>query len=71
MARPLRLNLPGGFYHVTSRGNERKEIFAGEEELEKYVCGTQTGRAGNVCGWVGLLECGLSLTPFGKKNKEI
>jgi len=33
MARPLRLNLPGGFYHVTSRGNERKEIFAGEEEL--------------------------------------
>ena len=37
MARPLRLNLPGGFYHVTSRGNERKEIFAGEEELEKFV----------------------------------
>ena len=37
MARPLRLHLPGGFYHVTSRGNERKEIFAGEEELEKFV----------------------------------
>jgi len=37
MARPLRLNLPGGFYHVTSRGNERKEIFTGEEELEKFV----------------------------------
>jgi REP element-mobilizing transposase RayT len=37
MTRPLRLNVPGGFYHVTSRGNERKEIFAGEEEREKFV----------------------------------
>ncbi len=32
MARPLRLNMPGGYYHVTSRGNERREIFSGDEE---------------------------------------
>jgi REP element-mobilizing transposase RayT len=37
MARPLRLNLPGGYYHVTSRGNERKEIFSGDEEREKFL----------------------------------
>jgi REP element-mobilizing transposase RayT len=28
MARPLRINYPGAFYHVTCRGNERKNIFA-------------------------------------------
>jgi len=27
MARPLRITFPGAFYHVTSRGNERKNIF--------------------------------------------
>jgi REP element-mobilizing transposase RayT/DNA-binding CsgD family transcriptional regulator len=27
MARPLRIHLPGGFYHTTLRGNHREEIF--------------------------------------------
>jgi REP element-mobilizing transposase RayT len=27
MARALRIERPGGRYHVTARGNERKEIF--------------------------------------------
>ena len=27
MARPLRLELPGGIYHVTASGNERGSIF--------------------------------------------
>jgi hypothetical protein len=27
MARPLRIQFPGAFYHITSRGNERKDIF--------------------------------------------
>jgi len=27
MARQLRIEFPGAFYHVTSRGNERKAIF--------------------------------------------
>ena len=50
MARPLWLNRPRGFYHVTSRGNERKEIFAGEEVLEIFVCKIQTGGTGKVGG---------------------
>jgi len=28
MAHPLRINYPGTFYHVTSRGNERKDVSA-------------------------------------------
>jgi hypothetical protein len=27
MARPLCITYPGAFYHITSRGNERKAIF--------------------------------------------
>ena len=33
MARPLRLQVAGGVYHVISRGNERQEIFRDDELL--------------------------------------
>ena len=35
MTRPLRLHVPGGFYHVTLRGNHRQDIFRtpGDREL--------------------------------------
>jgi REP element-mobilizing transposase RayT len=37
MARPLRITYPGAFYHVTSRGNERKEIFKSRRDREKCL----------------------------------
>ena len=37
MARPLRITYPGAFYHVTSRGNERKKIFKTERDREKFL----------------------------------
>ena len=37
MARPLRVNLPGGYYHVTSRGNERKKIFLHARDREIFL----------------------------------
>jgi REP element-mobilizing transposase RayT len=37
MARPLRIEYPGGFYHVTSRGNERKEIYRSRRDREKFL----------------------------------
>ena len=36
MARPLRINYSGAFYHVTSRGNERKNIFKSKRDREKF-----------------------------------
>jgi len=36
MARPLRINFPGAFYHVTSRGNEQKNIFKSKRDREKF-----------------------------------
>ena len=37
MARPLRITYPGAFYHVTSRGNERKDIFKSKRDRERFL----------------------------------
>ncbi len=37
MSRPLRIEFPGAFYHVTSRGNARKKIFLNEIDRESFV----------------------------------
>jgi len=37
MARPLRITYPGAFYHVTSRGNERKAVFKSQRDREKFL----------------------------------
>lgn len=37
MARPLRVQYPGAVYHVTSRGNERKEIFRSEGDKQEFL----------------------------------
>ena len=37
MARPLRVEYEGAFYHITSRGNERKDIFKSEKDKEKFL----------------------------------
>jgi len=37
MARALRIEFPGAFYHVTSRGNERKAIFRSLRDRERFL----------------------------------
>ncbi len=37
MARPLRIAFPGAFYHITSRGNERKAVFKSNRDREKFL----------------------------------
>ncbi|MGD2271949.1 MAG: transposase [Desulfobacterales bacterium] len=37
MARALRINYPDAFYHVTSRGNEGKNVFKSHRDREKFV----------------------------------
>jgi putative transposase len=32
MSRPLRIELSGGLYHVTSRGDRREDIYLTEED---------------------------------------
>lgn len=37
MARPLRLELAGGLYHITSRGNSRHDIYLEDEDRENWL----------------------------------
>ena len=44
MARPLRIELAGGFYHVTSRGDRRDDIFDDDADRISWL-----ELFGNVC----------------------
>ncbi|MDA3902779.1 MAG: transposase, partial [Desulfuromusa sp.] len=37
MSRQLRIVYPGAYYHVTSRGNERKDVFKSQRDREKFL----------------------------------
>ena len=37
MARPLRIEREGGWYHVTSRGNERKAIYRDDRDRQHFL----------------------------------
>jgi putative transposase len=37
MGRQLRIEYPGAYYHVTARGNERKDIFKSNRDREKFL----------------------------------
>ena len=37
MARPLRIQYPGAFYHVTCRGNERRKIFIDDDDRGRFL----------------------------------
>ncbi|AMV73076.1 transposase [Desulfuromonas carbonis] len=37
MGRPLRIEYPGAFYHVTARGNEQREIYKSVADRERFL----------------------------------
>ena len=37
MTRPLRILIPGGFYHVTCRGNERRAIYRDDQDRSLFL----------------------------------
>ena len=37
MARPLRLGIPGGVYHVMSRGNAQQDIFFDDHDRRRFL----------------------------------
>lgn len=44
MARPLRIEYEGAFYHITSRGNEPKRIFFSKGDYDKFKEYLQEGQ---------------------------
>lgn len=55
MARPPRLQLAGGIYHVTSRGNRRQEIFTDDRDRLRFL--VLLDQVANRVGWVGHAYC--------------
>ena len=55
MARPLRLELPGGIYHVTARGNERRWIF--RDDADRLAFLDVLARVLDRFGWLCLAYC--------------
>lgn len=49
MSRPLRLEYPGAVWHVTSRGNERRDVFRDDEDRMKFL--SILGRTVELFGW--------------------
>ena len=37
MARPLRIQYPGAYYHVMNRGNDRRAIFLTDEDRSTFL----------------------------------
>ncbi|NIS67608.1 MAG: hypothetical protein GTO12_01260 [Proteobacteria bacterium] len=48
MARALRMDYPDTWYHVLSRGNERRDIFYDERDYRKFL--DSVGRMGERFG---------------------
>ena len=71
MARPLRLEYDGAFYHVTSRGNERGKIFFTEGDYGKsliYLLKRHTGMANRA---IGEQFAGLSYSAVTKSCRSL
>jgi hypothetical protein len=51
MARPLRIELAGGLYHVTSRGDRREDIYFSDDDRQTWleVLGQVCRRFDGVC----------------------
>jgi REP element-mobilizing transposase RayT len=76
MTRPLRIEYPGAFYHITSRGNERKDIFKSLRDREKFLSYLEsaTKRYGAVIHAYCLMDSHYHLfieTPLGNLSKII
>jgi putative transposase len=49
MSRPLRLDHAGALWHVTSRGNERREVFRDDDDRREFL--RLLGRTVELFGW--------------------
>jgi len=58
MGRPLRLEVPGGTFHVTSRGNRRQAIYHDDDDRRLFLL--LRDRVVRRCGWHLKAHCLLT-----------
>ena len=74
MARPLRIDVKDGWYHVSARGIERREIFDGGRDNEHFLellgrryCGLSLRELGSAVGGVDYHAVSKALTRMEKR----
>lgn len=55
MARPLRIEYPGAFYHVTARGNEKRNVFRDDSDRGAFLSALE--RVNNRYNWICHAYC--------------
>jgi REP element-mobilizing transposase RayT len=74
VARPLRIVYPGAFYHITSRGNERKDIFESQGDRERNTAGQATSimsaRKSRPAGWSQILSLAILAKRIQKPKED-
>ena len=74
MARPLRIEFPGGLYHVTSRGDRREAIYKDDADRSRFL--EVLGEVAEIRNWVCHAYCCMTnhyhlvvQTPDGNLSK--
>ena len=73
MARAIRIEYENAFYHVTSRGNERKNIFFSKSDYEKfkeYEDSVMIGRVSLALVGVVYVINWIDVIFFSNKNRD-
>ena len=60
MARPLRICIPGGVYHVIARGNERAPIY--RDDADRFAFLRMLARVVDRFGWLCHAYCLMGTT---------
>ena len=60
MARPLRIERPGAWYHITGRGVDRQAIFRDDQDRRRLLA--LIGEAVSLFGWVIHVQIGVTST---------
>ena len=68
MARPLRINVPGAWHHVTARGNERRRIFRADRDYARLM--EILEEMGKKAGGVDYAAVGMALRRFESKMRK-
>ncbi|WP_235840290.1 transposase [Citrifermentans pelophilum] len=55
MARPLRIEFPGAVYHITSRGNEQKDVFRDDKDRTIFL--DILAKSCNLFNWLCHAHC--------------
>jgi hypothetical protein len=56
MARPLRIEIAGGVYHVTTRGGERRDVVRDDQDRISKLVRQAARRRQEDCPWDRLLR---------------